>query len=189
MITKAIVESIVDKYSFRVRIPIINRSADAALHTPTEDLYVSSICTVAGCTPNVQVGDIVYVSFEDNDLSKPIILGYLYRDNMGDTICDFTVDSLTVEGATNLSSNTTIGNVSANEISYLEGAKYNIQWQLDLQRADIDALIANSGGVAPPPMQSDWDEDDPSSPAYIKNKPFIPQIDIINKTLTLTTHD
>lgn len=176
MITKAIVEAIVDTYSFRVRIPVINRSKDAALHTPTEELYISSICTVAGCIPNVRVGDIVYVSFEDNDLSRPVILGYLYKDSYGDTLCDFEIGNLTVDGSAHLSKDTSIGNVTPSEISFLEGTKSNIQWQLDLFEKDIEFL--KTGAVIPlEQQQSDWDEADVNSPSYIRNKPTIPVVD------------
>ena len=176
MITKAIVEAIVNAYSFRVRIPVINRSKDAAFHTPTEELYISSICTVAGCIPNVRVGDIVYVSFEDNDLSKPVILGYLYKDSYGDTLCDFNIGNLTVDGSTTLSSDTRIGDVTPNEISYLQGAKSNIQWQLDLHEKDIEFLKTGSA-IPLEQRQSDWNETDTNSPSYIRNKPTIPVVD------------
>ena len=176
MITKAIVEAIVNAYSFRVRIPVINRSKDAAFHTPTEELYISSICTVAGCIPNVRVGDIVYVSFEDNDLSKPVILGYLYKDSYGDTLCDFNIGNLTVDGSTTLSSDTHIGDVTPNEISYLQGAKSNIQWQLDLHEKDIEFLKTGSA-IPLEQRQSDWNETDTNSPSYIRNKPTIPVVD------------
>ena len=38
MITRAIVEKIIDRYHIRVRIPIYNRAATAVMHTPAEEL-------------------------------------------------------------------------------------------------------------------------------------------------------
>ena len=137
MTTKAIVEAVIDTYSYRVRIPVINRSSDASFHTPTDELYTATVCVVNGCIPHIQVGDVVYVTFEDNDLSRPIILGYLYRDSSSDVSCDFIVDDIKVSGDAVLSPNTSIGAVTPYDIAQLRGAKANLQWQIDLLQGGI----------------------------------------------------
>lgn len=73
MITKGIIESIVDKYSIKVRIPTLNGIGKT-------DLSTAFICTLPNASINFAVGDIVILGFEDNTFSTPIVLGFLYRD-------------------------------------------------------------------------------------------------------------
>lgn len=126
MITRGIVEQIVDKYHIRVRIPIYNRVSTAAMYTPTEELSVAVICTAPYLSPNFQLNDIVIVGFEDNDLGKPIILGMLFRDIDSRVFSELLVDTLTVNSQVNLPENTTIGKIKAKELASLAGVDYNL---------------------------------------------------------------
>ena len=56
MIQKAIIEQKIDKYSMRVRIPVYNKIKSDPTATPTDELYVASIQTLPGCSPNYQEG-------------------------------------------------------------------------------------------------------------------------------------
>ena len=131
MITKGIVEKIVDQYQIRVRMPFIDGLKDTKQSTPTENLSVSTICALPKHAVRLQEGDIVFLGFEDNDIGKPVILGQLYRDAAFDSICDIEVGNITVNGVCNLSSNTTIGEITPTQLRMLSGVTCNIQAQLD----------------------------------------------------------
>ncbi len=131
MITKAIVSEIVDNYSVKVRVPRYDGVSFENTAVSDEDLSIAYMCTLPNMRINPVVGDVVFIEYEDNDQSKPIIVGYLFREDVGDTVCDIIADSLTIKGDTHLSSDTTIGNVTPNEIESLSGIKGNIQGQID----------------------------------------------------------
>lgn len=140
MITKGIVEDIVDKYQVRVRLPIFDKADGAKNATKTEDLSVGTICCLPNSSYQVNVGDIVFVGFEDNDISKPIILGQLYRDVDSNTLMTLVLGTLETKTSAVLSENTRIGNISADEIKCLSGIKTNIQQQLNSIIEDIKEI-------------------------------------------------
>ena len=145
MITKGIVEDIIDEYFVRVRMPVYNGVTTAPSYVATEDLPQATICTLPSCKPNLQVGDVVFVGFEDNDFNKPIILGHLYGDFVKEFGADITLNSLTVQVNTQLSEDTSIGNVTPDNIKALQGAHDNLQ-------AQIDILSDQSSGRTVSPM-------------------------------------
>lgn len=119
MIQKAIIEQKIDKYSMKVRIPVYNKIKSDPTATPLDELYTASIQTLPGCSPNYQEGDIVLVDFENDNISLPVIVGLLYRENMPKGSTDVTADSLTVNVNSNLSENTLIGAVTPESIKKL----------------------------------------------------------------------
>jgi hypothetical protein len=75
MITKAIVRSINGKGNrCIVRMPLFETAASLS---PVEAEALVSI--TPGFFNNIFVGDVVFVSFEENALEKPIIIGKLYK--------------------------------------------------------------------------------------------------------------
>lgn len=142
MITKAIVEEIISPSQIRVRIPTLNAVQGAKQSTPTDELSIATICTLPNAKNLVSTGDIVYVGFEDNDLSKPVILGHLLRassDKLFDgTLPDLQIRSLNVQYNASLPLATTIGGVSSNEIQYLRGVRNSLQQQID----DITSTVS-----------------------------------------------
>lgn len=138
MITKAIVEALVDRHKVRVRIPILDRVSSSNVHTKTEDLNIATICTLPSCHPNLQPGDVVFVAFEDSDQRNAVVLGHLYRQNMTDTYSDIVLNSLKVNGECTLTKDTTIGNISYTQLSTLTGIKDNIQNQLNSTNEKVD---------------------------------------------------
>lgn len=131
MITRGIVEEVVNKYQVRVRIPIYHKSATAPFATPTRELNEGAICTVPNCHPNYRVGDIVLLGFEEEDIGKPVIIGMLYSEVSTSTCCDQLFSSLAVSTNCKLPYETAIGNVHSNNISCLEGLITNVQQQFD----------------------------------------------------------
>ena len=131
MLTKAYVEEIVDEYRVKVRIPIFNGLSSSPNATPTEQLSISPICAIPGGKYNYSVGDIVFVTFEDNDLGRPVILGQLYADIDNKGLASLTLDSLVVKQSATLPADTSIGNVSAESIKNLQGIRLPVQQQID----------------------------------------------------------
>ena len=140
MITKGIVEEILSDSLFRVRVPVFNKAKSSPTSTPTEDLPVGVVCAPAGVTANLRVGDIVFIGFEDNNISKPIILGYLNKTGETSSLCDMLMSVIDVSIKANLPSDTTIGSVTPFEIGCLSGSEDNLQWQINLIKQRLDNL-------------------------------------------------
>lgn len=145
MITKGIVEQIVDNYTYKVRLPLYDGITSTPTFTSTDDLNIATVNCPPNCRYNLHIGDIVFVGFEDNDMGKPIILGFLYSDKSMNTSCDLTLNSLIVKVNTKLSDDTSIGEVSSQDIRNLVHTKGNIQQQIDLLSKRIKELEEKNG--------------------------------------------
>ena len=141
MITKAIVEEVISPYQVRVRIPLLDGAASSTMSTPTNQLNIATICSLPNCYINPQVGDIVFVGFEDNTYYKAVVLGHLSREAMTHTYTDAKLNSLIVNSFVELPEQTNIGNVTNTEISYLSGASGNLQKQIDILKQQVDMLL------------------------------------------------
>ena len=83
----------------------------------------ATLCLSAGMDNNYAVGDIVYIAFEDNDLSKPVIIGKLFTniDAKGElrkkeSVGSANLQALTVSRTANLPLDTVFGN-NADEVT------------------------------------------------------------------------
>ena len=130
MITKAYVEQLYTTTA-KVRIPVFDKPAFVTDSTPSPDLAEATVSFLPNCKPNLKVGDVVFVAFEDNDIGKPVIIGHLYRTAKTETYSDLILNSLKVNIDATFSKDVKIGKVKSQEISYLEGLTGNIQKQLD----------------------------------------------------------
>ena len=127
MVTKAIIESIESKYLVKVRIPLLDSGPEFSDATDYDSLSDAIICTLPRTSYIPEIGDIVFVTFEDNDKGKPIIIGCLFKESGNDSQIDIEVNNLVVKSKTQLSSSINIGSISYDELKYLEGLKQNIQ--------------------------------------------------------------
>ena len=146
MITKGIVEEL-KGYQAKVRLPIYDGLANTKNATSNENLSYATVCITTNLNNSLNVGDIVYVSFEDNDKGKPVILGQLYKEEMN-TLADIKLNSaninqLTVNKNASLPQNTSIGSISSKEIAALSGIKDNIQNQIDNSIIYSQSIISN----------------------------------------------
>lgn len=141
MITRAIVEEVINPHQVKVRIPIFDASEQSSLHTNSKALNIATVCTLPNFLLNIQVGDVLFVGFEDNTSYKTVVLGYLSRSNQTATLSDIHVNSLIADGVCQLSSNTSIGDVLPLEIKTLKGAKDSLQNQIDLLKEDLQNQI------------------------------------------------
>lgn len=140
MITKGIVEELLNN-KVRVRLPIYDGISGSSNSTKKNDLSLATICSLPNTTTLLNVGDIVWVGFEDNDNNKPVVLGHLYNSK-SDTYASLNLGMLVTNSTTHLNKDTSIGKVKANEIEALSGTKYNIQSQIN-ELNDISKELDN----------------------------------------------
>ncbi|MBO5712097.1 MAG: hypothetical protein J6R47_04595 [Acholeplasmatales bacterium] len=140
MIYRAIIEDIIDRYTAKVRIPLLHRAVVSSQYTELDSLPEARICTLPNTHPNIQKGDVVIVALENNDPTKPIIIGYLYKEILSSTSISSIFNSLEVKLETILSENTTIGEVTPDNIKQLIGCKENINQQFKQIRNRLDLI-------------------------------------------------
>lgn len=87
-IQKGIIEKLIDNYSVKVRVPKYHKIATDVNGIKTENLADSIICSQPGMQVTYSVGDVVLVDFENNELSKPVVLGLLYKANGSNAILE-----------------------------------------------------------------------------------------------------
>lgn len=161
MIQKAIIEEIVaNGYQARVRIPRYNKASSSPTATDKQDLAIATICTYPGIHPSYQIGDIVFVGFENDRVNQPVILGLLYRENMGSSTSDMVdvllpTDQLgTINNTYELSGNLSDININTN----LDMKQYSILFSGDSNEQDITkvARIHNSMFPSMLKVQADY---------------------------------
>lgn len=118
MLMKAIIESNNIDNQYKIRIPKYHKLRGVAEASSYDQLPFASVCYLPGIFPNYAIGDIVYIDFENDDLSYPVILGKLLSDNnISDvSVSDITSRSLNVQVDTTLSENTKIGQVEYDDL-------------------------------------------------------------------------
>ena len=108
MFTKALITKIPDKGDnwFKVRIPLFEDT------TGTEVTYDALCCYSPGTFGGLNVGDCVYVTFEDAKLNIPVIIGKLYTRE-DDDYAKGLFNNLKVTNTANLPLNTIFGNAAS----------------------------------------------------------------------------
>lgn len=142
MVTKAIIEAINDEYSVKVRIPLFDSSSQFLDSTPTNSLSDAITCTLPRMSYIPEVGDIVFVAFEDNDKGRPVIIGCLFKESGNTSLINAEINNLNVLGQTNLGTSISIGDISYQQLKYLIGLNQNIQAALE----NIDERLKNLEG-------------------------------------------
>lgn len=120
MITKAYILGKISNSTYKVRIPIFERDV-AEREIPT---YEATLSYNPGTLDSYREGDVVYVSFEDNDYANVVIIGKLYQGNEGQATSYQSAQSLNVAGETELTNETYINGVNINDI-FLKQADFN----------------------------------------------------------------
>lgn len=142
-VTRAVVEEIIDNAHVKVRMPFYDGFAGLTNSTPIEDLNIASVATSFGIYPNIQVGDEVFVTSEDKEIENPVVIGKICNDN-GATeesiYSDAKLLHLVVQGKATLPNGTSIGNVTSENLGYLENLRDNAQFQLDTLAKSTDDL-------------------------------------------------
>ena len=146
MITRAIVEQIISPYEVRIRIPLLDGASYSPLSTKNNSLNNATICSLPNCYPNIQVGDVVFVGFEDNTYYKAVILGHLSREAMTETYADVSLGNVDIKTSASLPRDTTIHEIGYAELSCLSGVKDNLQKQIDALQQEISRIYDQLNG-------------------------------------------
>ena len=142
MITKAIIVEKKDNL-YRVRIPLLHGAENSANSTANNDLPFASVCLSVNCLNPFNIGDIVFVSFEENDSSKPVILGFLYieqEENNIDSTQDLFIRNIKVLAKAHLPNGTMIADAKNINFEHLTNTDENIHEQLKEIKARLAEL-------------------------------------------------
>ena len=143
MLCRAIIESVLGSYKVKVRIPSIHKGETSVAACPQEDVPMSIVSVPAGIYPALKLGDTVLVGFENDNIDKPVVIGLLFNDKCKSTTANGVLNSLEVKVNSKLPYDTTIGNVSKQSLSYLQGLDSNAQKQLDSNKSAIKNIDDN----------------------------------------------
>lgn len=112
MILKAFITELPygDENIFKVRIPFLEDN------TTNEMIFDALLCNQPGEYSGYNVGDCVFVSFENEKLNTPIILGKLYVSQDKELPTYHILNELNVTGRATLPENTVIGNYTLSDI-------------------------------------------------------------------------
>ena len=188
MVTKAIVEQIIDDYTIRVRIPLFDKIASDLTATRTADLSEATICFLANSYMGVSLGDIVYVSFEDNDRSKPVIIGHLSCNKDYESAASLVLHNLSIDSSCNLPANTLIGNIRYEQLlnaiqlqNNLNNLTNALRLQLIEQSKEIEQLKEQINNLIP--NISSPDNYQGSEPAETPDNPIVENASYIEALL------
>ena len=136
MITKGIIiDRIVNSNKYLVDIPYFGEPGET-----TRTYFESTLNSIPGIYESYKKGDIVYISFEDHQMSKPVIIGKLYLGLQNNSVGHLIGDSLNVFNSVNLPKDTTIGGVHFNKIVDLLRKENNIEDKLN----NVDSTFINA---------------------------------------------
>lgn len=149
LFTKAIVTALPKEGDnwYTCRIPIFEDT------TGTEINYQTLSCHAPGVYGGLNVGDCVYVAFEDAKLNIPVIIGRLYVNEQDDYSKGY-FNNLLVTNTANLPFNTTIGGINISEL-----VKNNLQVDIDLLYP-LGTIMQTQDGLNPSNMYPDttWED-------------------------------
>lgn len=163
MIFKAIVTSEAKDNENRVyvTIPVLD-GASSKNDFRGINQRLANICSLPGCIPKYAKGDIVYVDFEQDNMSDPIIIGSLMSSKSNNAVIDLYADSLTVDVNTQLSGETFIEDdqAIANQTTILpdSGGGSDVRYQNRIETIGIlkgeGNGVVNSAEIDNEPIES-----------------------------------
>lgn len=145
--TRAIIEGMVDNFHYRVRIPVLNKIAAAVGATPVEELAIATVAVAPGVSPKFRSGDVVFVEFEEGDTSKPVVVGLMFNTLEASVVSDAKFDSLSISVNTTLQRDTTIGEVTADNIANLMGLNTNAQYEFNKNNNEHDKFVSQISDI------------------------------------------
>lgn len=117
MVTRGIIEKLIDNTHVKVRVPRINKSAGAVGATPTDELPTACLCSIPGVIPYYNVSDVVYVDYENDDTDSPVVIGLISSAITNNGRSDVFLSSLQVDASAILPSDTNIGPITPESIN------------------------------------------------------------------------
>ena len=142
MITLAEIQEInVNTNLCKIRVPILESAGNKK-----EVTMWATMILPPGIHAGYDVSDVVFVSFADNSLNRPVVLGQLYRGNQGTTVGNMGSSSNTIDKATSFScvDLDATGNVILPETTLFKGDNSKTFKQL---YADIKQLRLDCDGL------------------------------------------
>ena len=119
MITKAYIEALPKPGDniFIVRIPLFESAGIGhTLNRLNTSNYEATLCYQPGNMKGYAVGDCVYVAFEHDECSEPVIIGKLYVNDSTSEPSFACPEQLNVSDKTTLSKNTYIDDLNVYEL-------------------------------------------------------------------------
>lgn len=110
---------------------------------------VNCACSLPGGIYNsYAVGDVVFIGFVDNEMAQPVILGRIYK-GLEDVCRSYGyLDSLKVAGTTVLSKDTTIGDITYEELSNLAmGLNNDVTSVFAKKKVEVSKTILSEGWI------------------------------------------
>lgn len=126
--TAQIVSGSVDgnTYKYKIRIPELNKAANAIGATPDSELYEARVLGPVGISPTYRVGDAVFVTFLTVGSGNPVILGLQHNEEALRKFSDARFKSLNVSTNSKLPEDTSIGKVTKDNIKCLINLNENV---------------------------------------------------------------
>lgn len=106
---------------FKIYIPIFRRAGESKDSKLSASIMYATLMYNPGCENGYKVGDVVYVSFENNQMGKPVILGKLYLNKANESSNSSYIvgDNLSIVKTATLPLSTTIGSIKGEELEKL----------------------------------------------------------------------
>ena len=106
---------------FKIYIPLFRRAGESKDSKLSASTMYATLMYNPGSENGYKVGDIVYISFENNQMGSPVILGKLYLNNSNDSFNPSYLvgDSLNINKTAHLPLSTKIGDISGDDLTAL----------------------------------------------------------------------
>lgn len=112
MLTKGYIVELATKTSnkFKVRIPLFDSAGQDTL-TNEDNTVDATLCYEPSNLNSYKVGDCVFIEFENDEESKPVIMGKLYTTSTKETRGLGNLNTLNVSSSATLPLDSTLGDV------------------------------------------------------------------------------
>lgn len=114
---------------FKIYIPIFRRAGEPKNSKLGASTTYATLCYNPGAENGYRVGDIVYVAFENNQIGEPVIIGKLFLNKTQDSENSTYLigDELNVSKKATLPLNTTIGDITGEQLAKLFRVVANLE--------------------------------------------------------------
>lgn len=143
MLTKGyIIEKIKNNNKYLVRIPYFEKAG-----IQEKSYFEASLSHNPSSMHNYNTNDCVYIGFEEDDISKPVIIGKLYIDTAeGTSRGSEFINTLKVTDKAILPANSQFGDINVNDLLLMLKHKNNLEDRLSTIEAslkDLENLLKN----------------------------------------------
>lgn len=147
-------ELVVDN-KFKIYVPIFCRAGESKDNPLGLSTMYATLCYNPGAENGYRVGDVVYISFENNQVGEPVIIGKLFLNTTQEsTNTTYLIgDELNISNNAKLPISTLIGNRSGSDIDGLFRRVDDAENRIDsfsqdnYSRDEIDALLEDKASV------------------------------------------